>query len=108
MEIKREFSEKALQDFKLIDQATNEGDESAYAMLMDRYKRPVYHMILKMVRNVDDQQDVKVVYVGQNARAKLPTIEVGDTVSAVGKWSKGILVASTLKRSRPRKKRIKD
>jgi len=60
MEVKREFSVKALQDFKLIDQATDEGDESAYAMLMDRYKRPVYHMILKMVRNVDDAEDLTI------------------------------------------------
>ena len=60
MEIKREFSVKALEDFKLIYQATAEGDESAFAMLMDRYKRPVYHMILKMVRNVDDAEDLTI------------------------------------------------
>lgn len=60
MEVKREFSEKALKDFKLIDQATLEGDQSAYAMLMDRYKKPVYHMVLKMVRNVDDAEDLTI------------------------------------------------
>lgn len=60
MEVKRAFSVKALQDFKLIDQATDEGKESAYAMLMDRYKRSVYHMILKMVRNVDDAEDLTI------------------------------------------------
>lgn len=60
MEVKREFSEKALQDFKLIDQATLEGDESAFAILMDRYKKPVYHMVLKMVRNVDDAEDLTI------------------------------------------------
>jgi len=60
MEVKREFSAKALQDFKLIDQATEEGNQSAFAMLMDRYKRPVYHMILKMVRNVDDAEDLTI------------------------------------------------
>jgi RNA polymerase sigma factor (sigma-70 family) len=60
MEVKREFSAKALEDFKLIDRATGEGDESAFAMLMDRYKRPVYHMILKMVRNVDDAEDLTI------------------------------------------------
>jgi len=60
MEVKREFSAKALEDFKLIDQATEEGDESAFALLMDRYKRPVYHMILKMVRNVDDAEDLTI------------------------------------------------
>jgi len=60
MELKRDFSDKALQDFKLIDQATKEGDESAFGILMDRYKKPVYHMILKMVRNVDDAEDLTI------------------------------------------------
>ena len=58
--MKKQFSEKALQDFQLIDQAVNEHDEQAYAMLMDRYKKPVYHMILKMVRNVDDAEDLTI------------------------------------------------
>ena len=57
MDLKKQFSDKALEDFKLIDQAVKEGDEQAYAMLMDRYNRPVYHMVLKMVRNVDDAED---------------------------------------------------
>lgn len=60
MELKKQFSDKALEDFKLIDQAVKEGDEQAFAMLMDRYKRPVYHMILKMVRNVDDAEDLTI------------------------------------------------
>jgi RNA polymerase sigma-70 factor, ECF subfamily len=58
--VKKQFSEKALQDFQLIDQAVNEHDEQAYAMLMERYKKPVYHMILKMVRNVDDAEDLTI------------------------------------------------
>jgi len=59
-ELKRQFSEKALQDFKLIDRATLENDETAFAELMSRYKKPVYHMILKMVRNVDDAEDLTI------------------------------------------------
>jgi RNA polymerase sigma-70 factor (ECF subfamily) len=58
--VKKQFSEKALQDFQLIDQAVNEHDEQAFAMLMERYKKPVYHMILKMVRNVDDAEDLTI------------------------------------------------
>ena len=58
--MKKQFSEKALQDFQLIDQAVNEHDEQAFAMLMERYKKPVYHMILKMVRNVDDAEDLTI------------------------------------------------
>jgi len=60
MELKKQFSDKALVDFKLIDQAVDEGDEQAFAMLMDRYKKPVYHMVLKMVRNVDDAEDLTI------------------------------------------------
>lgn len=60
MELKKQFSDKALEDFRLIDQAVKENDEQAFAMLMDRYKRPVYHMILKMVRNVDDAEDLTI------------------------------------------------
>ncbi len=59
-EVTRQFSDKALKDFKLIDKATLEGDESAYAELMSRYKKPVYHMILKMVRNIDDAEDLTI------------------------------------------------
>lgn len=58
MELKKQFSDKALKDFKLIDHAVNDGDEQSFAELMDRYKRPVYHMILKMVRNIDDAEDL--------------------------------------------------
>jgi len=60
MEIEKSFSPKAIEDFKLIDKATIEHDQSAYAELMNRYKKPVYHMILKMVRNVDDAEDLTI------------------------------------------------
>ena len=60
MELKKQFSDKALEDFRLIDQAVKQNDEQAFAMLMERYKRPVYHMILKMVRNVDDAEDLTI------------------------------------------------
>lgn len=60
MEVKKQFSEKALKDFKLIDHAINDGDEQAFAELMERYKRPVYHMILKMIRNTDDAEDLTI------------------------------------------------
>lgn len=59
-ELKRQFSDKALRDFELIDQATLENDETAFAELMSRYKKPVYHMVLKMVRNVDDAEDLTI------------------------------------------------
>ena len=60
MELGKQFSEKALRDFDLIDQAVNDGAQQAFAELMERYKKPVYHMILKMVRNVDDAEDLTI------------------------------------------------
>ena len=59
-EVKKQFSDKALKDFKLIDHAVNDGDEQAFAELMARYKRPVYHMVLKMIRNTDDAEDLTI------------------------------------------------
>ncbi|MFN6945816.1 MAG: sigma-70 family RNA polymerase sigma factor [Cytophagaceae bacterium] len=56
----KEFSDKAKKDFQLIELAKGKGDEKAYAELMQRYKKPVYHMILKMVRNVDDAEDLTI------------------------------------------------
>ena len=56
----KQFSNKALEDFRLIDKALNDGEEQAYGELMQRYKMAVYHMILKMVRNVDDAEDLTI------------------------------------------------
>lgn len=59
MEInQRGFSSKALEDFDLIDKAVLDKDQQAYAMLMKRYKKAVYFMILKMIRDADDAEDL--------------------------------------------------
>lgn len=59
MEInERGFSKKALEDFDLIDQAVEKKDQQAYASLMKRYKKAVYYMILKMIRDADDAEDL--------------------------------------------------
>nr|MBI1231341.1 sigma-70 family RNA polymerase sigma factor [Cytophagales bacterium] len=59
MEIsERGFSDKALEDFDLIDKAVKEKDQQAFATLMKRYKKAVYFMILKMIRDTDDAEDL--------------------------------------------------
>ncbi|MGW8123687.1 RNA polymerase sigma factor [Roseivirga echinicomitans] len=60
MELGKQFSDKALKDFKLIDLAVENHDQQAYAELLQRYRKPVYHMILKMIRNVDDAEDLTI------------------------------------------------
>ena len=68
-ELERQFSDKALEDFRLIDEAVQNNDEKAYAKLLQRYKRPVYHMILKMVRNVDDAEDLTIESFAKSIRS---------------------------------------
>ena len=59
-DIQKQFSAKAKHDFKLIRAAVDHGDEKAYAELMQIYKKPVYHVVLKMVRNQDDAEDLTI------------------------------------------------
>ena len=56
----KQFSAKAKHDFKLIRAAVEQSDEKAYAELMQIYKKPVYHVVLKMVRNPDDAEDLTI------------------------------------------------
>lgn len=67
-ELNSRFSAKAIEDFDLVDRAVG-GDEKAYAQLLQRYRRPVYHMILKMVRNVDDAEDLTIEAFGKAFRS---------------------------------------
>lgn len=60
MELKKEFSEKAKKDFELLERAREQNDQKAYAELMERYKKPLYHTIYKMVRNPDDAEDLTI------------------------------------------------
>lgn len=51
------FSTKALEDFSLVDRACA-GDNKVYEILMLRYRRSVFHTLLRMVRNEDDAEDL--------------------------------------------------
>jgi RNA polymerase sigma factor (sigma-70 family) len=58
VELNKNFSDKALEDFELVQRAIHENDQSAYKTLMNRYHDTVYHTMLKMVRNRDDADDL--------------------------------------------------
>ena len=59
MEINPNFSDNAKNDFSLVEKA-KEGDQKAYADLMQRYKDSIFFMVLKMVNNKDDAMDITV------------------------------------------------
>jgi len=59
MEINANFTENAKNDFHLVVKA-RQGDQKAYADLMQRYKDSIYFMVLKMVNNREDAMDLTV------------------------------------------------
>ena len=58
------LSDKAQKDLRLVDAAI-QGDQSAYAELMDRYRESIYYMMLKMVNNSDDADDLTIEAFGK-------------------------------------------
>lgn len=59
MEISPNLSNKALQDYVLVQQAIK-GDEKSFAELMGRYRDSIYFMLLKMVANKVDAEDLTI------------------------------------------------
>jgi RNA polymerase sigma factor (sigma-70 family) len=62
--INENLSPRAREDYDLVCRAMD-GDQRAYARLMDRYKDSIYYMVLKMVHNRDDADDLTVEAFGK-------------------------------------------
>ena len=58
------LSEKARQDYELVKSAL-QGDETAFARLLNRYKDAIYFMLLKMVNNRSDAEDLTLEAFGK-------------------------------------------
>ncbi|WP_321371558.1 sigma-70 family RNA polymerase sigma factor [uncultured Draconibacterium sp.] len=58
------LSEKARQDYELVKAALN-GDDKAFARLLNRYKDAIYFMLLKMVNNRSDAEDLTLEAFGK-------------------------------------------
>jgi RNA polymerase sigma factor (sigma-70 family) len=65
MELIEHLSEKGQYDYKLVQKALHEQDQKAYAELMQRYREPIYFMLLKMVNNKDDADDLTIEAFGK-------------------------------------------
>jgi len=65
MEVKSDsLSSKAKLDVELVQQAIN-GDQRAYAELMERYRDAIYYMLVKMVNNASDAEDLTIEAFGK-------------------------------------------
>ncbi len=58
------LSSKAQLDVELVQQAVD-GDQKAYAELMERYRDAIYYMLLKMVNNASDAEDLTIEAFGK-------------------------------------------
>lgn len=58
------LTDRAFEDYQLVQQAV-QGSEQAYASLMERYERPLYHTMFRMVRNTEDATDLTIEAFGK-------------------------------------------
>lgn len=65
MEVNPNFSPRANEDFELVVKARDHGDQTAFAILMERYRDSIFYMVLKMVHNRDDADDLTIEAFGK-------------------------------------------
>ena len=65
MEVNQNLTQKARKDYELIRKALYEGDQQAYARLMQNYREALYYMMLKMTDNKTDAEDLTVEAFGK-------------------------------------------
>lgn len=54
------LSERALHDYQLVKRAVDNGDQSAYAELMHRYRDSVYYLFMKKFNNSIEAEDLTI------------------------------------------------
>lgn len=65
MEVNPNLTEKAQRDYLLVQQAVNNGDQRAYAELLNHYRDSLFFMLLKMTNNPTDAEDLTIEAFGK-------------------------------------------
>ncbi len=65
MEINHKLTEKARKDYVLVCAALENGDQKAYAQLMNNYKDALYFIMLKMCNDANDADDLTIEAFGK-------------------------------------------
>ncbi|MDP4280524.1 MAG: sigma-70 family RNA polymerase sigma factor [Bacteroidota bacterium] len=68
MEVNSHLTEKARRDYLLVQAAVNQGDQKAYAELLNNYRDSLYFMLLKMTNNPEDADDLTIEAFGKAFR----------------------------------------
>ncbi len=66
------LSDRAVEDYEIVQRAVQYKEERAYTELMNRYKEAIFNMMLKMVHNREDADDLTLEAFGK-AFSKLAT-----------------------------------
>lgn len=70
------FSDRAKYDYQLVRRALEDGEEKAYAEILERYREPIYYMLLKMINSPVDAEDLTIEAFGKafkNLKQYTPT-----------------------------------
>lgn len=65
MEVNPNFSVRAKEDYEFVVRAVEDRDQAAFAALLSRYRESIYHLILKMVKNLDEADDLTIETFGK-------------------------------------------
>ncbi|MCE1166703.1 MAG: sigma-70 family RNA polymerase sigma factor [Sphingobacteriia bacterium] len=68
MEVNSNFTDKANRDYLLVQAALNQGDQRAYAELMNNYRDSLYFLLLKMTNDPVDAEDLTIEAFGKAFR----------------------------------------
>ncbi len=68
MEIANHLTDKGQRDYRLVQLALTEGDQKAYAELLNNYRDSLYFMMLKMTGNPVDADDLTIEAFGKAFR----------------------------------------
>jgi len=68
MEIAYHLTDKGQRDYRLVQLALREGDQKAYAELLNNYRDSLYFMMLKMTGNPADAEDLTIEAFGKAFR----------------------------------------
>ncbi len=68
MEVASHLTEKAQRDYRLVKKALENGDQKAYAELLNNYRDSLYFLLLKMTNNPTDAEDLTIEAFGKAFR----------------------------------------
>lgn len=68
MEVEAHLTDKAKRDYRLVLSARENGDQKAYAELLNNYRDSLYFLLLKMTNNPTDAEDLTIEAFGKAFR----------------------------------------